>query len=89
VQTGHAADHSPPSSAAVMEVYSYTSTHPLGHTGPVTGSLFSLINGVNAGQKHQVASWPNKIIIIFKTSATAKTRIVTYTSRKTRETLKL
>jgi len=22
-----------------MEEYSYTSTHPLGHTGPVTGSL--------------------------------------------------
>jgi hypothetical protein len=30
----------PPSSAAVMEEYSYTSTHPLGHTGPVTGSLY-------------------------------------------------
>ena len=29
----------PLSSAAVMEEYSYTSTHPLGHTGPVTGSL--------------------------------------------------
>jgi len=26
----------PPSSAAVIEEYSYTSTHPLGHTGPVT-----------------------------------------------------
>ena len=35
-----AADHSPPSSAAVMEEYSYNSTHPLGHTGPVTGSLY-------------------------------------------------
>ena len=23
-----------------MEQYSYTSTHPLGHTGPVTGSLY-------------------------------------------------
>jgi len=42
---GRAADHSPPSSAAVMEEYSYTSTHPLGHTGPVTGSLYlSLFN---------------------------------------------
>jgi len=40
VRTGRAADHSPPSSAAVMEEYSYTSTHPLGHTGPVTGSLY-------------------------------------------------
>ena len=28
--------HSP----AVMEEYSYTSTHPVGHTGPVTGSLY-------------------------------------------------
>ena len=37
---GRAADHSPPSSAAVMEEYSYTSTNPLGHTGPVTGSLY-------------------------------------------------
>jgi hypothetical protein len=24
----------------VMEEWSYTSTHPLGHTGPVTGSLY-------------------------------------------------
>ena len=29
-----------PSSATVMEEYSYTSTHPLGHTGSVTGSLY-------------------------------------------------
>ena len=40
VRPGRAADHSPPSSAAVMEEYSYTSTHPLGHTGPVTGTLY-------------------------------------------------
>jgi hypothetical protein len=40
---GLAADHSPPSSAAVMEEYSYIYTHPLGHTGPVTGSLYLLI----------------------------------------------
>jgi len=40
MRPGHAADHSPPSSAAVMEEYSYTSTHPLGHTGPVTGKLY-------------------------------------------------
>ena len=39
---GRVADHSPPSSAAVMEEYSYTSTHPLGHTGPVTRSLYLL-----------------------------------------------
>ena len=40
VRQGRAADHSPPSSAAVMEEYSYTSTHPVGHTWPVTGSLY-------------------------------------------------
>jgi len=40
VRPGRTADHSPPSSAAVTEEYSYTSTHPLGHTGPVTGSLY-------------------------------------------------
>ena len=40
MRPGRAADHSPTSSAAVMEEYSYTSTHPLGHTGPVTGSLY-------------------------------------------------
>jgi len=42
VRSGRAADHSPPSSAAVMEQQSYTSAHPLGHTGPVTGSLYLL-----------------------------------------------
>ena len=40
VRTGRAADHSPPSSAAVMEEQTYNSSHPLGHTGPVTGSLY-------------------------------------------------
>ena len=40
MRPGLAADHSHPSSAAVMEEYSYTSTHPLGHTGPVMGSLY-------------------------------------------------
>ena len=40
VRPGRAADHSPPSSAAVMEGYSYTSTHHLGHIGPVTGKLY-------------------------------------------------
>ena len=38
-----AADHSPPSSAVIMEEKSYTSTHPLGHIGPVTGSLYVFI----------------------------------------------
>jgi hypothetical protein len=40
VRPGRAADHSTPSSAEVMEEKSYTSTHPLGHTGPVTGLLY-------------------------------------------------
>ena len=45
MRPGCAADHSLPSSAAVMEESSYTSTHPLGHTGPVTGSLYFTISG--------------------------------------------
>ena len=40
MRPGRTADHSLPSSATVMEEYSYTSTHSLGHTGPVTGSLY-------------------------------------------------
>jgi len=40
VLPGRAADHSPPSSAALMEEYCYTSIHPLGHTGLVTRSLY-------------------------------------------------
>ena len=45
MRPGRVADHSPPSSAADTEDQSYTSTHPLGHTGPVTGSLlFVLFN---------------------------------------------
>ena len=40
VRPGRAADHSPPSSAAVMEEQSYTCTHPLGHIGAVTGNLY-------------------------------------------------
>jgi len=40
VRPGRAADHSPPSSAAVMEEWGYISTHPLGHTGPAKGSLY-------------------------------------------------
>ena len=43
VRPGCAADHSPPSSAAVVEEYSYNCAHPLGHTGPVTGLLYLLI----------------------------------------------
>jgi len=43
VRPGRAADHSPPSSAAVMEEKSYTSTHSLAHIGPVTGSLYYVL----------------------------------------------
>jgi len=43
MRPGHAAYHSLPSSAVVIEEYSYTSTHPLGHTGPVKGSLYLYI----------------------------------------------
>ena len=47
MRPGCAADHSPPSSAAVMEEYSYTCTHPLGHTGPVTVSLYLFLCAPN------------------------------------------
>ena len=40
VRPGPAADHSPYSSPVVMEEKNYTSTHPLGHTGPVTRSFY-------------------------------------------------
>jgi len=40
VRPGRDAGHSPPSSAAVMEQYSYTSAHRVGHIGPVTGLLY-------------------------------------------------
>jgi hypothetical protein len=40
---GRAAD---PSSAEVMEERCYTSTHPLDHTGSVTGLLYLLNNSV-------------------------------------------
>jgi hypothetical protein len=51
MRPGRAADHSPPSSDAVMEEYSYTSTHPLGHTGPVTGTFYLLpLNSTPTGQ---------------------------------------
>jgi len=43
---GRAADHSLPSSAAVIEEKSYNSTHPLGHAGPVTGKLYLYLNNV-------------------------------------------
>jgi len=49
VQPGRAADHSPPYSAAVKEEYSYTSTHPLGHGGPVTGTLYLFTGKLQTG----------------------------------------
>ena len=55
VRPGRAADHSPPSSAAVMEEYNYTSTHPRGHTGPVMGTLYLLF------KKHLIFSCINVI----------------------------
>jgi len=57
MRPGRAADHSPPSSAAVMEENSYTSTHPLGHTGPVTGKhYFSFTWEVNSLTKKKKTS---------------------------------
>ena len=77
VRPERAADHSPPSSAAVMEEYSCTSTHPLGHTGPVTASLYILLfpsiptNGVCIGSNfavlevfHDPYSSPNIILVM-------------------------
>ena len=40
VRLGRAADHSPTSSATVMEQQSYSSTHSLGHTEPVMRSFY-------------------------------------------------
>jgi hypothetical protein len=41
VRPGRDADHTPPSSAEVEKEMSYTSTHPMGPPGPVTGFPFS------------------------------------------------
>ena len=40
VRPGRAAEHSPPSSAVVMEEWSYTSAHPQDHIGAIMGSLY-------------------------------------------------
>jgi len=48
VRPRRAADHSSPSSAAVIVEYSYTCTYPLGHTGPVNGSLYPFLPFINA-----------------------------------------
>ena len=42
VRPGRAADHSPPSSVAVMEEQSYTSNHPLGHNRACNGDSLPL-----------------------------------------------
>jgi len=57
VRPGRAADHSPPSSAAVMEEWSYTSNRSLGHTGPVTGTFTFTYKGVG-GQSHAPVALP-------------------------------
>ena len=60
---GRAADHLPLSSVAVTEEYSYTSTPSLGHTGPVTGSLYSyLLNTITLTFKGREVS------VLFKDS---------------------
>jgi len=45
-----------------MEEESYTSTHPLGHTGPVAGSLYLLITWMkrNGIVKNGVKGYRNK-----------------------------
>ena len=43
VRPGRAADHSPHSSAAVMEEYSYNFIHPLGHSRAGNGNALPYI----------------------------------------------
>ena len=53
-----AADHSPPSSAAVIEEQSYTSTHPVGHTGPVIGITLTFLyisRRIQGGSQHAIS----------------------------------
>jgi len=73
---GRAADHSPPSSAAVMEQYSYTSTHPLGHTGPVTGSLYLLRNLDAKNALKLLTLWPWSWTFKFQHTICAKCDIL-------------
>jgi len=60
VQPGRTADHSPTSSAAVMEEYSYTFTHPVGHTRPVTGLLY-LLYKESPYLSSIGGTWPEKV----------------------------
>jgi len=59
VLPGRAADHSLPSSAAVTEEQRCTSTDPLGHTGPVTGSfyLYLLLNTNNVTTSGKIGAY--------------------------------
>ena len=54
VRPGRAADRSPPFSAAIMEEYSYTCTHPLGHTGPVTGTLYLYLSIISSSGHERI-----------------------------------
>ena len=67
MRPGRAADHSPPSNAVVMGQSSYSSTHPPGHTGPVTGSLylFSIQRGGNRQQYVPVTATDFGISVYF------------------------
>ena len=57
VRPGRVSDHSPPSNAAVME-----ENHPLGHTGPVTGSLYLLTNNIDMRIKRlSLLLWINAV----------------------------
>ena len=57
MRPGPAADHSPPSSAAVMEEQSYTSTHPLGLTGPVIGITLPFKSTATCFEVYISCSW--------------------------------
>jgi len=65
VRPERAADHSPPSSVAVMEEYSYNSTHHLGQTGPVMGSLYLYLKTNHIGLPAQY-SIPEDGLKMFK-----------------------
>ena len=56
MRPGHAADHSPPSSAAVMEEQSYTSTYPLGRTRLVKGTFYLFTKPINSSVLNLQAS---------------------------------
>ena len=50
---GRDADHTPPSSAAVKKALIYTSTHPVGLPGPVTGFPLPFVQlSMSSSKKH-------------------------------------